>query len=458
MKKLFFVTLLFLIIFTKIKAQNPDSIQIKKIYNEALSSNIAYKNLEFLCKNTIGRICGTTESINSIKWAEKKMIELGFDTVYLQALKVHSWLRGEKEIAKINSSILGEQNLNICALGESVGTGELGINAQVIEVNNFEELKQLGIDKVKGKIVFFNRAMDPTYIYTFNAYGNAADQRVHGASEAAKYGAIGVIVRSLTESIDDFPHTGIMRYDKDIDTIPAVAVSTIGADLLSSWLKKDESLNLNIITTCKQLPETTSYNVIGEIKGSEFPNQYIIVGGHIDAWDITQGAHDDGVGCIQSIEVLRLFKTLNIKPKHSLRTVIFMDEEVAQRGGNKYAELSKINNETHIAAIESDRGGFTPTGFSIDAPIETINKIKNNWSKLFEPYGIYQIIKGGSGVDIYPLKDQNFPLIGLMTDSQRYFDYQHAASDTFDKVNKREMQLGSSAMAALIYLIDKYGF
>ncbi|NVO02961.1 MAG: M20/M25/M40 family metallo-hydrolase [Bacteroidetes bacterium] len=439
------------------KAQNSDSIEIKKIYNEALSNDIAYKKLEYLCKNTAGRICGTPQAAAAVEWAEQKMKELGFDTVYLQPLKVHSWKRGNKETAKMASTLLGDHNLSICALGESIGTGEQGISAQVIEVKNFEELKTLGKEKIKGKIVFFNRAMDPTQIYTFNAYGGAADQRVHGASEAAKYGAIGVIVRSLSESLDDFPHTGIMRYDKDIDTIPAVAVSTLGADLLSNWLKKDKNLILHYTTTCKQFPETNSYNVIGEIKGSEFPNQYIIVGGHIDAWDNGEGAHDDGIGVIQSMEVLRLFKTLNIKPKHTLRAVIFMDEEVAQRGGKKYAELSKLNKETHIAAIESDRGGFTPTGFSIDAPIETVNKLKNNWGKLFEPYGIYQLIKGGSGVDISPLKDQNFPLFGLMTDSQRYFDYQHAASDTFEKVNKREMQMGSAAMAAMIFLIDKYG-
>ena len=438
-------------------AQNSDSIIVKKIFDEALSSNVAYNNLNYLCTKIGGRICGSPQAAKAVDWSKQVMQGMGLDSVYLQELKVHNWKRGNKELANVTSSVYGTKVLSICALGESTGTDDKGILAEVVEVKSMEELKTLGEAKVKGKIVFFNRPMDPTCYNTFQAYGGAADQRVNGASEASKYGAIGVIVRSLTMANDDFPHTGIMRYKDVKDSIPAVAMSTKGADELSTWLKGDPKLKLHIISNCKFNPEVTSYNVVGEIKGSKYPDQIIVVGGHLDAWDIGQGAQDDGGGAMQSMEVLRLYKALGIKPEHTIRAVMFMDEEVAQRGGKKYAELARKNKEKHIAAIESDRGVLFPTGFSFDTGQDTINKIMQ-YKKYFEAYGIHNFEKGGSGVDIGPLRGMGFPLIGLVTESQRYFDYHHSPADTFNSVNRREMQLGSAAMAALIYFIDKYGY
>jgi len=455
-KKLFIFCYLF-VYSTILFSQNTDSLNVKKIVDEALTNSISYNNLGYLCTKIGGRICGSPQAAEAVAWSKKVMEELKFDTVYLQELKVHHWVRGAVEKATVTSTKFGESKLSICSLGESVGTGSDGITAQVVEVKNFEELKNLGSAKIKGKIVFFNRPMDQTFFQTFPAYGGAADQRVHGAEQASLYGAIGVIVRSLTLENDDFPHTGVMSYGKAKDSIPAVAVSTMGADKLSLWLKSDPTLQLSILSDAKFYPEVSSYNVIGELKGTKFPNEYITVGGHLDAWDISSGAHDDGVGCMQSIEVLRIFKALGIKPKHTIRAVMFMDEEIAQRGGKKYAELAKLKKEKHIFAIESDRGGLCPTGFSIDAGLDTIKKILK-WKKFFEAYGIHEFEKGGSGVDISPLKILNFPLVGLVTESQRYFNYHHCANDTFDKVNRREMQLGSAAMAALIYFIDKYGY
>lgn len=451
-------TILFIIIIifnTTLFSQNTDTIVIKKIYADALTNDIAYNNLEYLCKKIGARIAGSPQAAAAVEWVKQLLQNMDIDNVYTEELWVHRWDRGEKEYCKVVSPLFGTKELNICALGESIGTGPNGINAEVIEVKNFDDLKKLGKKKIKGKIIFFNRAMDATLFNTFEAYGGAVDQRFAGASEAAKYGAIGVIVRSLTTNIDEFPHTGIMRYTEGTPKIPAVAISTIDAELLSNWLQKDIKLSLFFKTTCQFFPEVKSCNVVGEIKGSKYPNEFITVGGHIDSWDLGEGAQDDGVGCMQSIDVLRLFKSLGIKPKHSIRVVIFMDEEIAQRGGLKHKDLVELKNEKIIAALESDGGGFTPTGFSIDASNEKVAKLKD-WIKLFNTYGMYQVDVGWGGVDIEPLKELNIPLIGLETSSQRYFDYQHSAKDTFDKVNKREMQLGSAAMTALIYLIDQY--
>ncbi len=438
--------------------QNTDSLIIRKIYTEALLSPIAYHNLAFLCNNIGGRLCGSPQADQVVQWTRHLLEGMKPDTVFLQPVTVEHWERGAKETARVTTTAAGGHNLDVCALGSSIGTGMAGLKAEVVEVRNFSELKLLGKDKVEGKIVFFNRAADPAPIYTFEAYGGAVDQRAYGAMQAAHFGAVAVIVRSATLAHDDFPHTGIQHYADSVKPVPAVAVSTNGADSLSRWLKADSRLKLFIRTTCIQHSPALSHNVIAEIRGSEYPNEIITFGGHLDSWDIGQGAHDDGTGVVQSIEVLRLFKSLGLRPKHTIRLVLFMDEEYAQRGGKAYGDEAKrrsgLGLEKHIAAIETDRGGFTPSGFSIDASAIQLKKIQE-WKTLLLPYGLWSIEKGGSGVDIQGLKPLGVPLIALVTDSQRYFDYQHAASDTFDKVNFRELQLGSAAMAALIWLIDE---
>jgi hypothetical protein len=433
-----------------------DAEVVKAIFSEALSDTTAYFNLKTLCTRYEGRICGTAEADSAVRWAETLLLGMGTDTVYLQPLMVPKWDRGEKEQARVISSTEGEHPLSVCALGWAAGTGPDGITAGVVDVTSRDQLEKLGEAGIGRKIVFYNQPMDPTHYYTFEAYGEAVWQRARGASMAARYGALAVINRSLTMASDDFPHTGIMHYADTLPKVPAFAVSTRGADSLSAWLRSDPALRLFLRSTCLEHPEVPSYNVIAEIRGSEKPEEIIAIGGHIDAWDNTQGAHDDGAGVVQTIEVLRIFNELGIRPKHTIRVVVFMDEEVAQRGGAAYAKSVREKNEKHIAAIESDRGGFTPYGFSIDAPPATVARI-NNWKHLLEPYGIRSLQKGGSGVDIRDLKPMNIPLMALVTDSQRYFDYQHAASDTWDKVHPREMQLGSGAIAAMVYLIDQYG-
>jgi carboxypeptidase Q len=449
--------ILLLLLFASISifSQDQDSILIRRIFAEALSSRIAYENLRYLCKNTKGRISGTPQAEAAVEFTRQTMLNMRLDTVFLQELMVKNWVRGNREIASVYSDIAGNHELTIAGLGASAGTGNEGITGKVIEVHSFEDLEKLGIENVKGKIVFFNRPMDPALFNTFSSYGQAADQRVQGASEAAKYGAIGVIVRSLTTSLDDFPHTGVLIYEKGFPEIPAVCISTMDAELLSTLLKDDPALKLEIISNCRNAEEVLSFNVIGELKGSVYPGQIITIGGHLDAWDNGEGAHDDGAGCIQSIEVLRLFQVLGIKPKRTIRAVMFMDEEKDERGALKYAELAAQNNEDHYTAIESDRGGLLPRGFGFSAEGERLEQLLG-LQKYFEQYGINQFSSGGGGADIGPLQKYGTLLISLVPDMQRYFDYHHSPGDTFEQVNVRELQLGSAAIAALVYLIDKY--
>jgi hypothetical protein len=298
--------------------------------------------------------------------------------------------------------------------------------------------------------------MDPTLINTFSAYGRAGFQRRSGASEAAKYGAVGVVVRSLGVNAEEYPHTGSMSYALNIPKIPAVAISTNHAEILSVLLLQNRDLKFYFQTNCETLPDAPSFNVIGELRGTEFPGEFIAVGGHLDSWDLAEGAHDDGTGCVQSIEALRIFKAMGYKPKRSLRAVMFMNEENGLRGGQEYAKQAAAKNEKHVAAIESDRGGFTPRGFTMSATPEVKARIRS-WKQLLEPYGLADFSQEGGGADIGPLAPQGVPLIGFLPDSQRYFNYHHTPEDTLDKVDKRELELGAAAMASLMYLIDQYG-
>jgi hypothetical protein len=368
---------------------------------------------------------------------------------------VPHWVRGYEKCS-INSKIHGNKDLNISALGLSVGTSEKGVTSGIIEVHDFDELKSLGTRYIHGKIVFFNRPFDNTQTNSFAGYGGAVNQRTMGASEASRYGAVAIIVRSMTPELDNFPHTGVTHYDDDVNKIPAVAVSTLDADLLSNWLKTDSSLAVNLISLCNNYPDTADYNVIGEIYGSLKPHEYITVGGHLDAWDTGEGAHDDGGGCIQAVEMIRIYKKLGIKPKRTIRAVMFMNEEISSTGGKTYAEEAKRKGEIHYAALESDRGVTSPRGFGFDAEGEELQRLQSlaSW---FEPYNIRDFDRGGGGSDIGPLKALGALQIGYMPDTQRYFSYHHSANDTFEQVNIRELQMGSAAIASLIYLIDLFG-
>lgn len=437
-------------------SQTSDEAVIKQIFDLALSKGKSYEMLYDLTTNVGPRLSGSPGAAAGVEWSRSAMKQLGFDSVWLQPVMVPHWVRGKKEIGRIISKRAGTVMVNVCALGGSIGTGASGISANVIEVKSFDELKALGNKGVQGKIVFFNRPMDPTKINTFGGYGGAVDQRANGASEAAKLGAIAVLVRSMGSNLEDYPHTGGMRYAANVAKIPALAISTRHAELLSQYLKDEKDLTFYMENHSITLDDAPSFNVIGEIKGSEFPNEFIVVGGHLDSWDLGQGAHDDGAGCVQSIEVLRLFKTMGYKPKRTIRAVMFMNEENGLRGGLKYAEEAEKKKEKHLAAIESDRGGFVPRGFTVPTEEKSKERVRS-WKPLLEPYGLSDFSQEGGGADIGPLANQGVALLGFLPDSQRYFNYHHTAEDTIDKVDKRELELGSASMAALVYLIDKYG-
>ena len=435
--------------------QRKDSSAIKKIFNSVLKEGKSYEWLRDLTQNIGGRLSGSPEAAEAVVWGEKLMNQIGLDSVWLQPVMVPHWVRGEKESASYTSNGI-QKKVPICALGFSIPTPEKGISASVIEVQTLEEAAALG-NKMKGKIMFFNRPFDDTLLNTFSAYGGCVDQRVRGAAICGKFGAKGVIVRSMTNSIDDFPHTGTMTYNDlpRAQYIPAAAISSKAANALSTDLKKNPNLKFFFKQSCQTLPDAPSYNVVGEITGTETPENIFVVGGHLDSWDLGEGAHDDGTGIVQSLEVAYLFKKNKIRPKNTIRIVFFMNEENGTRGAKKYAALAKTNNENHIGGIESDAGGHTPRGFSIQA--NTANtKLLQSWKKLLGPYGLHDLDAGGSGADIAPLQGENVTLVGYRPDSQRYFDYHHTSRDTFDKVNKRELALGSASIASLVYLMDKY--
>ncbi|WP_281777790.1 M20/M25/M40 family metallo-hydrolase [Croceibacter atlanticus] len=435
-----------------------DSLALRKLYDMSLLNGKSYEWLDHLSNQIGGRLSGSIQAEQAVQYTKKELQKLGLDKVWLQPVMVPKWTRGTKEYAYIETKPGESKTVNICALGGSVSTPVNGLKAEVIEVQGLEDLAEYGKEQIEGKIVFYNRPMRANLIQTFEAYGGCVDQRYAGAAEAAKYGAVGVIVRSMNLRLDDYPHTGSMSYldtPKD-NRIPSAAISTNDAEYLSSLLKLTPDAKFFFKMSCRTFDDVQSHNVIGEITGSEFPNEIIVVGGHLDSWDLGDGSHDDGAGVVQSMEVLRLLKESNITPKRTIRVVLFMNEENGLRGGNKYADVAKQKNENHIFALESDAGGFTPRGFSFDCTDAQFKQVEA-WKPLFKPYLIHFFEQGGSGADIGPLKNGNSVLAGLRPDSQRYFDYHHAANDTFEAVNKRELELGAATMTSLVYLYDTYG-
>jgi hypothetical protein len=396
-------------------------------------------------------------------WGLSAMKAANADAAWLQQCMVPHWVRGGKDEATAEwqgmkagqkTTAGSKAKLDVIALGNSMGSIK-PLKAEVIEIKDFADLESKK-DIVKDKIVFYNYKFDPTFVRTFQAYGDAGRYRREGPSRAAKYGAKAVIVRSISGSTDNNPHTGSTTYNDSFAKIPAIAVGLKDAEALSKTLTSAK-VNVTLHTHGKFLSDTIGHNVIGELKGSQFPNEYITVGGHLDSWDNCEGAHDDGAGCVQTIEILRAFKALGYQPKRTIRFVLFANEENGLRGATRYAEEAQAKGEKHIFALESDAGGFTPRGFGFTSSEAQFQKIME-WKNLLSPYGASELTRGGGGADIGPLnRTQNTPVAGLQPDSQRYFDLHHARSDVFEAVNKRELELGALNMAALIYLVDKYG-
>lgn len=435
-------------------AQPGDSAMIRKLADEILISGKAYENLRMLCKTVGGRLAGSSQMYKAEAWALEALRNSGAEQVKLQPCAVPHWTRGGPAQAYFISDGT-KKPLDIVALGNSLGTRE-GITAPVVIIHSFEELEKRK-EEVRGRVVFYNYKFNPLFIKTFVSYADAVKYRVQGASRAAQHGAIAVLVRSMTHAADNHPHTGALIYNDSFPKIPAAAVGVKDADVLHDVAAKNRSVQVFLKMNARMLGDTIGHNVIGEITGSEFPEQIITVGGHLDSWDVGEGAHDDGAGCVHAIQVLAALKAVGYKPRRTIRVVLFANEENGLRGATTYAQEAKAKNEKHVFALESDAGGFTPRGFGFTLPDEQLQKVRQ-WLPLFIPYGVYEFSAGGGGADVAPLnKELGTPIAGLQPDSQRYFDVHHARSDIFETVNKRELELGAINMTALIYLIDKYG-
>ena len=466
MKNYFFLAFLLLLClpsFVNAQDQFDEDAEIKKIkgiYENMLVESKCHDWLHYICKSIGGRVGGSPEYAAAVAYTSFILDTIGVDTVWTQPVEVPYWRRGAVEKATIiNSKQLGNVELSVAALGFSGGTDVLGVTGTVIEVHSFEELEALTTAEVKGKIIFFNRPMDMTRLNTFHAYGAAAGQRTRGPRIAAEKGAIGAIIRSMTVKYDDVPHSGVTMF-KEQTPIPAVGIGLKSADLLSGLLAKQTDLEVNLQLSCEHMGNRIAHTVVAEIRGSEKPDEIILVGGHLDAWDIGEGAHDDGAGCVQAMEVMHTYKRLGMRPKRTIRCVLFANEENGMYGAKEYARLAKKNGENHIAAIESDAGGHTPSGFRMDG-MEGVAKPSfervKKWRTTFATFGVWDIQGGGSAADISRLKDQGTVLFGYRPDSQRYFDYHHAKTDVWENVHRRELILGAGAMTALVYLIDNYG-
>lgn len=446
-------TLLFMVfsLSGKLAAQN-ESATIKSFFDEALVSGQSYEWLRVLCKDIGPRLAGSENMDKAAHWAKAEMEKIGFDSVWLQPVEVRHWVRGKREEAKLHWGKKHEP-LAVTALGGSVPTPKKGLRAQVIEVQDFDELENLGEAAIKGKIVFYNRPMDPKFLNTGFAYGQAVNQRYMGTVEASKYGAVAVLVRSMTLRLDNYPHTGTMTYKEAKEKIPAAAVSTMGAVKLSETLKENPNTEITLWLESEEKGTAIDYNVVGEWRGTEKPDEIALVGGHLDSWDLAEGAHDDGVGCVQSMEAVRLLMKAGHRPKRTHRVVLFANEEFGLDGAREYARIAKEKNEKHVVAIESDSGSGIPRGFGISASDENLEKVRAFREELL-PYGLFEFSKGGGGADISQLRGEGVTLIGFKPDNQRYFDYHHAATDVLENVHPRELALGAASIAALLFLLD----
>ena len=438
-------------------SQEEDAFFIKSLYNEALLDQHAYTLLSELIEASGGhRLSGTDNYDKAADYCQQTMTDIGFRRIERQACVVDQWVRGNDDgvwIVREDGTLHG---LDAVALGGSGDSDGTTLQGEVVAFNHLDSLASSTVD-LQGKIVFFTRGFDQRLINTFRAYSGAVAQRVFGPNAAAKRGAIACVVRSMASNLDDHPHTGVTVFDENITAIPALALSTLDAEALQSELNNGP-VYLAVRSDSRTIGQTTDDNVVAEIKGNTYPEEIILAGGHLDSWDIGDGAHDDGSGCAHAMEAFRLLLNAGYQPRRTWRCVLFANEENGLAGGLEYARISNSKNEFHLAAIESDAGGFTPQSFSFvaDTMLKDYMKAVNTFWPLLETYHL-DIEFMGSGADISPLKGQGGLLIGMRPDPQRYFDYHHSTNDNLAHVNPRELSLGAASMAALIYLIDKYG-
>lgn len=436
-----------------------DSLLIRQVFDEVLSHGEAHENLRVLCKDIGHRLSGSPSADRAMVWGQQRMDSYGVDTSYIMPVEVPAWTRGDVAEARALSADGIAMDLHITALGGSVPTPDDGwIEGPLLVVRQLDALDTLD---ARGHIVLFNRPMDPLLINTGAAYGGAFDQRGGGASAAAEAGAIGVLVRSLTHALDTLPHTGSLRYKEGVDKLPAAAISTVDASALARLHRKAPgTVQVKMRLNSKDLGTVEQGNVVGEWRGSEFPDEIITLGGHLDSWDIGEGAHDDGSGVVHTLEALRALKAIGYTPRRTLRFVLFINEENGNRGGKRYAAVAAEEHDSglrHVAAMESDAGGFVPRGVRMDAPNEGVAMVRG-WAETLEPYNLHYFGRGGAGVDIGPLKSlEPRPLLmGLVPDGQRYFDLHHSSQDVWENVHKRELELGAATCASMVLMLDRH--
>lgn len=431
-------------------------IELEKLQQAALESNYAYRRAGHLTNNIGPRLTGSPQAAKAVEYVADEMRKAGL-TVRLQELTVPRWVRGVEtgEIVQFEGMAPGTtQKIVLTALGGSIATPVSGLSADVIVVNHFDELEALGRAKIAGKIVLFNYKFDQQLQaagYGGPAYGQVAGYRFNGAVAAARYGAIGVLVRSAGGSQSRLAHTGSMGYDDAVTKIPAAAVSFEDAEMIA-YLAAMGRVRVLFTLTPQTLPDVTSYNVIGEIKGSERPDEVVVAGGHLDSWDLGTGAIDNAAGVAVSMQIGFLVKFLKLRPKRTIRVIAFMNEENGGVGSRVYAEEEKNNYAKHVAAIECDFGASHPLGFVFAGKPEAQPYLAP-LARILLDQGAAQIQlqAGGIGADIAPLTRVGIPSFAPFFNSRTYFMYHHSAADTFDKINPKDLAEVGSVMAVLAY-------
>ena len=429
---------------------------MKQLQQAALNSDYALKQTAYLSNNIGARLSGSPKAQRAVEYVAAEMRKLGLD-VRLQKLTVPHWMRGEErgELVEFSGMAPGTtQKVVLTALGGSVATPPNGSTAEVVVVENYDDLNQLGRKNVEGKIVLFNNKFDREMAeagFGLQAYGIAGLYRRRGAIEAAKLGAVAVLVRSVGGSQNRLAHTGGMAYDDNVKKIPAAAIPFEDAEMIA-YLAKMGKVRMNLLLTPQTLPDATSYNVIADLKGSEKPDEVVIVSGHLDSWDLGTGALDDAVGVAMTMQVPYLLKQLKIKPNRTIRVIAYMNEENGLVGGTTYAREEEANISKHFAAIESDLGASHPVGFLFAGKREALPFFSPILQVLSsQGANLVELREGGVAADIGPLTQKGVPSFAPWFDTRTYFNYHHTAADTFDKVNPKELAENGAVMAVLAY-------
>ncbi len=422
-----------------------DGGPVSRIIAAGLATDSAYRKLAWLTDRIGPRLSGSPAHEKAVAWCVDELKRDGLANVHTEKVTVPRWVRGDAEGAILAPA---EHPMVILALGMSDGTGPGGVTGEVVEVASLAETAALG-DKAKGKIVLFNKRIYPNGGDT-RGYGSAADLRSKGAAAAAKVGAIGMLIRSLATADLRLPHTGAMAYEEGVRHIPAAAVSPEDAELMHRFLAAGETVKVRFTTTCRNLPDGDDANVVGEIRGSSAPDEVLVIGGHLDSWDVGTGAQDDGAGCAISMEAMRLIRSLSLKPKRTIRVVLYTNEENGLRGGKAYAAAHAAELSKHVAAIESDSGGARPLGFGVTAG----SGAKDVVATLAAPLALIaadDVIEGGGGADVSAMADAGVPQLGLRQDGTHYFDIHHTMADTLDKVDPHDLAMNATAMAVMAW-------